>query len=404
MASDTLARLRTLTRQGGSRPATTAAAEDDALARLRRMQRVRGGQAGNPSPRQAPVNGVSEETLADRLGGTVVGEGLIRIRAHHALPAQWGEARLGLPGQPIASPEGLVFLDTETTGLAGGSGTLAFLVGLVRVRAERLELDQYLMTRYAAEGALLRSVREVLGASADAWVTYNGKSYDLPLLETRSRMQGQGAWVGLRDHLDLMHAVRRGFAHRWSDCRLVTAESRLLGVHRRDDLPGSEAPEAWFRYLRHRDSANLERVVAHNRQDLLSLVGLLPTLCDVHRDPLRYGANPLPIARNIYQCAGDPAGALALLKRARSTLEPDGLLELARWARRHGELSLAVTLWEGLAAQGDQEALEALAKHLEHDRRDFARALELARRLHPPHRHTPRLERLKSKLDHQRRR
>ena len=116
MAGDPLSRLRTLSRQAGARPAAPVA-EDDTLARLRRMQQVRGARVGDPASSRTPSSGVSEEILADRLGGELVEEGLIRVRAHHELPVQWPGANLGLRGQPIDAPEGLVFLDTETTGL-----------------------------------------------------------------------------------------------------------------------------------------------------------------------------------------------------------------------------------------------------------------------------------------------
>jgi uncharacterized protein YprB with RNaseH-like and TPR domain len=398
MAADTLSRLRALAREAGCAGPASTAATDDTMNRLRALQRVGGRQQDAVTPTPAGQGGLaSEVALARRLGGERVEDGLIRVRSTHPLPPDWSERDLGLPGQSVTAP-GLVFLDTETTGLAGGSGTLAFLVGTVRIRGGALHLAQYLITRYDAEAPMLRALRAESVQDAQAWVTYNGKSYDLPLLETRSRLQGQGAWVALPDHLDLVHGVRRGFADRWPDCRLVTAERRLLGLIRHDDLPGAEAPEAWFRYLRHGDSARLVRVVDHNRQDLLSLVALLPVVSRLHHEPHRFAANPLGIARHVYSAGNDPDRAMAILKQGREVLDAEGVLELARWARRHEDEALAVSLWEELAARGHQGALEALSKYLEHVRRDYGRALELARQLRPAHHHRPRVERLQAKL------
>ena len=398
MAADTLARLRALTREAGQASPVAPAAADDTVSRLRALHRVRGRQEeGNKPPSRVQPGAKGDAELARRLGGERVEDGLIRVGSTHPLPPGWSEPDLQLPGQSVAAP-GLVFLDTETTGLAGGSGTLAFLVGIVRIREGVLHLVQYLITRYAAEAPMLRALRAETGQDARAWVTYNGKSYDLPLLEARSRLQGQGAWLALPDHLDLVHGVRRGFADRWPDCRLVTAERRLLGLTRHDDLPGAEAPEAWFRYLRLGDPARLVRVVDHNRQDLLSLVALLPVVARLHHEPHRFDANPLAVARHVYSVGNDPGRALAMLKQCRHRLDAEGMLELARWARRHDDEALAVSLWEELAERGDQAGLEALSKYLEHVRRDYERALDLAQQLSPAHSHAHRVERLQAKL------
>ncbi|HDQ71145.1 MAG TPA: hypothetical protein ENN19_03495 [Chloroflexi bacterium] len=409
MAADTLARLRTLRRQTGlaSPPADGASPRQDGegaelLACLHRLQARRSlaGDGRRDAVERAQTHGtrLSEAELAGRLGAEPLAPGLMRIRARHPLPPGWQATQLALPGHTVHPPQGLVFLDTETTGLAGGSGTLAFLVGLLRPSDDGLQLTQYLITRYAAEAGMLEALRDDLGVGARAWVTYNGKGYDLPLLETRSRLKGQGAWPVLDDHLDLLYAVRRGYADRWPDCRLATAEARLLGVQRQDDLPGAEAPEAWFRYLRGGDAGKLVRVVAHNRQDLLSLAGLLPAVCAMHRDPERHGANVLAIARHLHRALDDDRAALALLEASRPALGPEGLLELARHARRQGRRQVAVDIWERLARDGHQEAIESLAKHHEHVSRDYVRALALARHLQPSARHRQRIARLEAKM------
>src|SRR5690606_31598786 len=130
----------------------------------------------------------------------------------------------------------MVFLDTETTGLAGGTGTVAFLIGLGRVEAGHLVVRQFWLTSFAGERDLLAAAGDWVDG-VDGMVTYNGRSFDLPLVATRCRLAGASdRFSGLR-HLDLLGPTRRAFARRWEDCRLTTAERRLLRFERVDDLP-----------------------------------------------------------------------------------------------------------------------------------------------------------------------
>jgi len=174
-------------------------------------------------------------------------------------------------------PEALVFFDTETSGLAGGTGTVAFLVGVARFEAQALVTRQFLMTTFAAEAALIAAVRSLVGAGR-CLVSYNGKSFDAPLVRARARLQrAPDPFDGL-EHVDLLHAVRRRYRGRWPDCRLRTAEERALGFARVDDLDGSLVPEAFRRFMRCGDSGPLPRILQHNRDDLLSLAALLAPL------------------------------------------------------------------------------------------------------------------------------
>ncbi len=352
------------------------------LARLRaemeRLLAVR--RAAAPSPRR----GLSDEALAGRLGGTLVAEGLVSLEHGLPLPARHGRwelagdlpAHLEALGLPHADP---LLLDTETTGLAGGTGTTAFLVGLARLRGGTLLVRQYLLTRFGGEPALLRAVAD-FGCGAGTLVSFNGKSFDLPLLAARYRLAGQADPLQGRPHADLLHPVRRAFARRWDDCRMATLESRLLGFARPADLPSAEVPEVWLRWLRHRDPGRLPLVLEHNRWDLVSLAALLPALAAAYAAPERHGADPLAVARHREAREG-PASARALLASSRAQLDARGLHELARLAHREGDPTLAVEVWMELASRGDARALEALAKHAEHAERDPARARGLTERL-----------------------
>jgi uncharacterized protein YprB with RNaseH-like and TPR domain len=315
------------------------------------------------------------------------------------LPGPGGDIATALPilleGE-TGGPDGWRFLDTETSGLAGGTGTWAFLCGLARIRGADLELSQYLLTRLDAEPAYLEVLREELGP-ARLLVSYNGKTFDLPLLTTRLRLAGMRVGLDAKAHLDLLFPVRRAFASRWPDCRLATAEMRLLGLRREGDLPGSEAPAAWLAWLRQGETAPLAGVLGHNRRDLLSLPALIPALALAFRDPAVPGADVRAVARHHLR-RGDAGTALVLLETNRRLLDAPGLLDLARLHRRHGRWEAALAIWEPLAAQGVAEAMESLAKHLEHRAGDYPRALSMARRLRPGIERERRCRRLEERI------
>ena len=372
---------------------------------IERLLAVRG--AGARPPRGGP----SDAELAERLGGQLAEDGLVSVEHRVPLPARHGHWSVGgetskhlcaldLPG---AEP---LFVDTETTGLAGGTGTTAFLVGLARLTNDALVVRQYLITRFGGEPALLRAVAD-FAATARTLVSFNGKCFDLPLLATRYRLAGLPDPFRGWPHADLLPPVRRAFGREWSDCRLGTAERRLLGFARPADLPSAEVPAVWLHWLRHRDVGRLPAVLEHNRWDLVSLVALVPALSAAYAAPRAHGANPLVVARHRHAREG-LASARDLLASDRERLDAQGLLELARLDRRQGDLQGAVEIWRELAAQGNPRAIEALAKHAEHAERDLEGARVLTERLvalepeSPDHRH--RLERLAGRAATPRRR
>lgn len=171
-------------------------------------------------------------------------------------------------------PERLVLFDTETTGLSGGTGTRAFMIGVGDWHGGHFRERQLLITTLAGEAAMLDCFASWLRPDS-VLVSYNGKSYDAPLLKTRFRLQHRASPLDGLMHIDLLHPVRRRWRGAWENCRLATAERQLLQVVREDDLPGSEAPAAWLGFLRGGSAAPLHRVAQHNSQDLRSLGGIL---------------------------------------------------------------------------------------------------------------------------------
>ncbi len=262
-------RLRALQSQAGTPPvaALRPADADPAAQReaLRRMLGLRERVAAAPAPRaNASDRHVEGEPIADGLY-------LSELHADWPLPDASG----------FSVDEGIerrfdrvVLFDTETTGLAGGTGTRAFMIGAADWQAGRLRIRQLTLTTLAGEAAMLRAFSDWLQPDTTL-VSYNGRCYDAPLLATRYRLARQDNPLAGLDHLDLLYPVRRRYRGVWENCRLATIERRLLGIVREDDLPGSEAPRAWREYLAGGSARDLRRVAAHNVQDLRSLAGLL---------------------------------------------------------------------------------------------------------------------------------
>ena len=173
---------------------------------------------------------------------------------------------------------GAVFLDTETTGLAGGAGTAAFLIGLGWVEGDRFRVRQYFMRDYHEEGALLHALAAELG-HFDRLVTFNGKMFDVPLLDARFRLNRVRYPLGGAPHLDLLHPARRLWKARLESCRLQSLEAELMGLRRHGDIPGEEIPQVYFDWVRRRDARLLARVFEHNRQDIVSLAALAVLAC-----------------------------------------------------------------------------------------------------------------------------
>ena len=335
-----------------------------------------------------PATGCGSMTaaiLAERLGGEPIADGVIRICRDIPLDSTLGSIDLAtvhptpkLPGEIRTHQLRQVYIDTETTGLSGGSGTLAFLIGVAVVKDECMALTQFLLTRFAAEGMLLHSFADTL-TPHDRLVSYNGKSYDLPLLLTRFRMQLlEQPFAGL-PHLDLLLPVRRLFGHGWEICRLQSLDQNLLGFARVDDLPGSEAPAAWFDYVRSGYGERLIRVVEHNRQDIVSLAVAHRVLARAIEQPRAFDVDLFALAR--WLAEHDETAARELLQAHVSSLDADGLRLLGHYCRRAGDWLHAVAIWEKLAATGCTESLERLAKYHEHISKDLAAARRCCERL-----------------------
>lgn len=290
---------------------------------------------------------------------------------------------------PATPPSRWAFLDTETTGLAGGSGTYAFLIGVGRITPEGFRIRQFFMREHAEEPSLLAALAEHL-AGFDVLVTYNGKTYDQPLLETRYRMARRRSPFERMAHLDLLFGARRLWRLRFESCRLVDLEHQVLGVEREGDLASEMIPYVYFDYLRTRESFRLKPIFHHNAMDILTLACLtLLVPCafrSPHRTPLRHGAELVGLARWL-RAAERLEEALELFRRAVQSGLNDALLFRTLWDMAALEKKLAreqaaVAILSDLSASPNPyrtPALVELAKFYEHRVRDYARALELTR-------------------------
>lgn len=318
-----------------------------------------------------------------------------------------GSAEVALLAGGGAARLPFLFFDLETTGLSGGAGTHAFLVGCGWFDPDGTFLTrQFLLTRYADERELLAAVAGEM-ARAGALVSFNGKSFDAPVLETRYLFH-RLEWVGARlPHIDVLHPSRRfwglqpqgasrGGAPRATKnaCSLIALEQQVLGAIRRGDVPGFEIPGRYFQFVRSGDARPLVDVLEHNRLDLLSLAGLTARLLDLVRlgpDAARDASEALALgavyARAGLQRRAHEAYTTAVAASARLPgVRIGALRELALLLRRAREFDEAAGCWRQLVALPDcpapivREASEALAIHHEHRVRDLAAAKVFALR------------------------
>ena len=294
----------------------------------------------------------------------------------------------------LEEPTRWLFLDTETTGLAGGAGTYAFLVGIAWWDSGGLQVEQFFMRDYTDEHSVLHELAARL-AERPVLFTFNGKCFDWPLLETRFLMTRAIAPPRLAAHFDLLHPARALWKLRLGSVRLVELEhfilnARQLGWDRGDDVDSSLIPQFYFDYLLGGPAHPLSGVLRHNQMDLRGLASLLGKITSLLGDaePRAQGEDE---ALDLYGLArflgrrGEPARArsacrIALDAGLPAAIRPGARWELACLAKRHGDYLQAAALWEELATDPDDglAACEELAIHYERRARDFSRALEYA--------------------------
>jgi uncharacterized protein YprB with RNaseH-like and TPR domain len=282
-----------------------------------------------------------------------------------------------------AAPEKLAFLDTETTGLSGGVGTLVFMVGIGRFEDDGFALHQLFVDDPASEPQMLDALDDLL-AGIEGLVTFNGRGFDVPLLVNRYVLARRPIHVMALPNLDLLPPARRLWRRRLASCALRSLEENVLDVEREGDIPSHLIPQVYRDYLAGADSANLmARVFEHNRVDVLSLVTLGVTICQAFTTLDSPGVAPrdlIGLARwhwsrgsvddseHVYRTALDAA--------EEPLARHEALMGLGYLLKRTDRRAEALPLWEELAAIGlDTTGHEELAKHYEWQDGDLAQAM-----------------------------
>jgi uncharacterized protein YprB with RNaseH-like and TPR domain len=284
--------------------------------------------------------------------------------------------------------DSFLFLDTETTGLAGGTGTYAFLIGTGRFEKDRFVVRQYLMRDYHEELAMLESFTELL-SSSKLLVTFNGKSFDWPLIQTRftlARMDIPGPEE--MPHLDLLHLARRMWKNRFDHFNLSYLEERLLRIYRENDIPGYLIPQRYFDFLRTQRGDLLKDILKHNASDILSLVGLLSILQKKTEQKPQEIDCPFEAEAMARLCLKKQQKNEALQYLSQAHVLSNGkeqkirtLHQMGYCYKSLGQFRLAESTWlDLLDIQEDYLACEELAKLYEHKFKDLHAALKYARR------------------------
>jgi len=294
----------------------------------------------------------------------------------------------------LEDPEKWLFLDTETTGLAGGTGTYAFLIGLAWWDAGGLQAEQFLMRDFTEEYSVLHEL-SARAAERPVLVTFNGKSFDWPLLENRFTMTRSIAVPKLAAHLDLLHPARALWKLRLGSVRLVELERHVidaprLGWHRENDVASALIPQFYFDYLRGGPAEPLAGVVRHNQMDLRGLAALFGKINSLLTDDDCHSENidslDLLGLSKFLQRRGDAdrahsACAQALSMGLPAEFRPKARRDLALMAKRRGEHARAAEIWLEIVADLHDGiyACEQLAIYYERRAKDLVKAAEFAR-------------------------
>ena len=348
-------------------------------------------QTSKPKKKAAIQSVVDGHFVSTRQGDTFVAEqtypsdyrhGLtpLRISAPLLTIAQWARD----PRLAVLPIESFAFLDVETTGLAGGTGTYAFLVGVGRFEGDTFHLAQYFMRDPAEESAMLEGLMEFLAPNS-ALVTFNGKAFDAPLLVTRYLLHNIP--VPFKDfaHLDLLPLARRLWRDRLPSRALKYLEENVLAAPRTvDEVPGYEIPYLYFDYLRTGDAAPLKGVFYHNAMDIVALAALMNHMASILHAPfdgqVQHGLDFIALGK-LFEDLDRREEAARLYERGLEASVGEtnfgaAVQRLSALQRRRGDIESAVALWQKAAAEGHVYAHIELAKYYEHQQRNYVEAMK----------------------------
>ena len=301
-----------------------------------------------------------------------------------------GALRLLAPdsAKQIADPTQWLFLDTETTGLCGGTGTYPFMIGIAWWDVGGLEVEQFFMREHSEEHSVLVALAERM-AERPVLVTFNGKSFDWPLLETRYRMTRKIGVPTLRAHLDFLHPARNLWRLRLGSVRLAELERHVLGWNRGCDVMSELIPSLYFDFVRGGPPEPLLPIFYHNQMDLRGLAGLSARVLSVLADAENQCTDAFELfgISRICERRGESARARVLFQRSIEgelpvETERAARRSLAMMAKRDGDFARARELWEGMLGSSREglEAYEQLAIYYERHAREPHRAASITRK------------------------
>lgn len=278
-----------------------------------------------------------------------------------------------------------VFLDLETTGLAGGTGTIPFLVGLGYFRERTFVVAQYFLGDPSEEGRMLQELsRFFTEMNFKSVLTYNGKAFDLPLLETRFILQRKSLVLTGLPHLDFLFAARTLWKHKHDSCRLFHLAQQVIEAPRDEDIPGAEIPYRYFDYLRSGDFSRIEPILYHNQEDILSLLGLVISGAKLFsEEDFADGSGPDPLdlvgVGKVFANAGEAARSARLFERALvgrlpSEVAVSVVRRLTAQLKKDADWEKAVALWRDGSAAEHVFCFRELAIYYEHKTRDLSEA------------------------------
>lgn len=273
-----------------------------------------------------------------------------------------------------------VFFDLETTGLAGGAGTFAFLIGFAWWEENRVVSKQYFLPDYGREYFLFSKLQEWI-SGFDYIISFNGKSYDMPLLSSRFILNRIQPLFKQSAHIDLLHLCRRIWKNTLPSCDLGSIETHLLGIERSDDIPGAFIPQAYFDFINTGVIHDVVRMIEHNLQDIVSLALIFDRLSHLEQEPhkLNLQANDVARLAKLAFENSNPSYFNILEKGHSGKYSEEYYYWKSMSLKKEKHWDEANVLWEKLFSSGDFcfIAMEESAKYYEHIKKDYNKALEV---------------------------